>query len=173
MSEEELWEVRRAFGKRAKELASLDSPHKNPSMGARFRAWRDHPFRQYLDREDHRRSLERERLDPPSYWGPTCGKLQEGEAVEFLTWKHKERFWDTNYDKLILAWRREVGRVLPVLPRAGSLPSNVNVGRSPNNREGLGPSGPAGKAGQGKAPKAPVEKAAGEVPRSLEDREIH
>src|SRR5688572_16525591 len=99
----ELWEVRRTYHKRIKELSSLDSSYKNPSMGTRIRCHWEHPFRRYLEEEDLRRDLEREEKDPLVHWGPTYGKLRDDEYVEFFTWKHKEHFWDMDYDKLIRA----------------------------------------------------------------------
>lgn len=169
----ELWEVRRTFLHKVKELASLDSPHKNPSMGARMRADKEHPFRRYLDREDLRRDEEQEKAGPAAYWGPIYGKLQDEYVVEFLDWKHKNHFWDLDYDKLIRMWRREAGRILPVLPTRAGLPSNSSVRRTPNNREGSGPSGRSPKATAGKAPQASNGETEGQVFHSLEDREIH
>jgi hypothetical protein len=169
----ELWEVRRTYHKRIKELASHDSPYKNPSMGSRIRAAREHIFRKYLDEEDLRRDSEQEKEDPLAYWGPTHGKLRDDECVEFFTWRHKEHFWDTDYDKLIRMWRREMGRILPVMPRSGTLPTNTNVRRTPNNRERGGRTGdptPTHKTG---APKAPVGEGESKVFLSFEDCEIH
>jgi hypothetical protein len=170
--EAELWEVRRSFHRRVKELASLDSPYKNPSMGARYRAHQEHPFRRYLDQEDLRRDSKQEMEDPSSYWGPTCGKLYDHEAVEFFAWKHKERFWDEDYDKAIKAWRREVGRTLPVLPKSGSLPSNKNVKRPPNIRKGSGRGGDPASARPEAAETSHCE-ATGQIAFRLEEDEIH
>jgi hypothetical protein len=169
----ELWEVRRTYHKRIKELASLDSTYKNPSMGSRTRADREHPFRKYLDEEDWRRDSEQEGEDPLAYWGPTHDKLRDDECVEFFTWKHKEHFWDTDYDKCIRAWRREMGRILPVMPKSGSLPTNTNVRRTSNNRERGRHTGDPTSTDKARAAKAPVGESEGQVFLSLEDCEIH
>ena len=124
-SDGELWVMSLSLSKRCKELAALDSPQTNPSMGARYRAWRDHPFRKYLDEQEQRRY-------PPER-GPLCD-LSIPELKDYIRWfqsKPPDAVDRLSIEDRLAMWKRERGRILPVLPRPGSLPSNAHGRRLP------------------------------------------
>lgn len=119
-SDGELWAQQLALSRRCRELAALDSPQKNPSMGARYRAWRDHPFKKYLDEEEQRRY--------PPQRGPLCD-LSIPELDDYIRWfrtKSPDVVDKMTIEEKLAMWKREKGRILPVMPRSGSLPSNVH-----------------------------------------------
>lgn len=167
MPDGDLWVVRREFHRDCKRLASLDSPTKNPSMGARYRAWQNHPLRPFLDAEDNYRA------------GPLLtlfDDLSKEEMDGYIEWRRNKNPDDVDklkVEELLALWRREGRRVLPVLPRPGSLPSNANVRRSLNHREGGGRPGDSLKATEEKEKASTDRKTEGEVSLSEQGREVH
>lgn len=175
LSDGELWAVGLEMNTRVRELASLDSPGRMPSMGARIRAWREYPFKKYLDEEGLRRYDERVAADPDFYLTP-FDRMTNAELDRYIIWRRDQppdTFDRLSVDDKYALWKRLGLKSLPVLPRSGSLPSNSNVRRRPDNRERSGPVGPAPKARPGKTPKAANGEAEEQIFRSLEDREIH
>lgn len=156
-------------------MASLDSPGRMPSMGARMRTWREHPFKKYLDEEALRRYDERAAADPSFYLTP-FDYMTDEELDAYVRWgidQSPDTFDRLSVEEKYALWKRIGRRALPIMPRSGSLPSNSSVRRTPNNREGRRLTGPFAKAGPLKAQKAADGEAEGQVFRSLEDREIH
>lgn len=175
VTEGELWEIRRKFYRRVKELASLDSPGKLPSMGAIIRTWRDHPFKRYLDERESALYAERVRADPKSFWVPS-DDMSDEELDSYIAWtrnKPPDSLRFLTVEEKVAMWRREIHRTLPIIPKSGSLPTNSDVGRRPNNRKGGGPSGVAAKAETNKASQAAHTETEGEVFHSPQDCEVH
>ena len=133
-SDGDLWVVNRGIRKRCRELATLDSPGKLPSMGARYRVHKEYPLVKYVDREEGRRFDERMK----NYRFP-LDDLSVEELDSYIVWRRNKNPDDVDRlstEELLAIWKREGRRALPVLPRPGSLPSNAHVRRPPNHREG-------------------------------------
>lgn len=174
-SDGELWVVNRSLWKRCRELATLDSPCKTPSMGALFRSWQSHPLRKYIDEEEMWRYDQRVKADPKFFWVPTDDLTNE-ELDGYIRWKRDlppDALKGMSLEDQMAAWRREGRRVLPILPRPGSLPSNANVRRPPNHRERGERPGDPPKADEAKEKASSVGEGQGQVPFSVEDQEVH
>lgn len=132
----ELWALNLDLNKRCRELATVDSPYKNPSMGARMREWRNHPLKRYLDQEEDHRFKERMVADPDYYKTP-LDDLSDKDLDSYIAWFRSKS--PDEVDRLAIEerfhmWRGERRRSLPVLP-SGSLPRQADVGRASNNSE--------------------------------------
>lgn len=178
-SDGELWIIQRDFNKRCRELATLDSPHKTPSMGALYRAWNDHPFGRYLSEEQQRRSTEMERTDPERYWGMHYYyRFDKDEAWDFIDWSWKKKCGCKNIEEQhtlkqqVELWRRDRKKFLPTLPKA-SLPSN-QYGRPPNHQERGGRPVNIGAAPrpEAKAHEAPLPEKAGTGPGQIKEDQV-
>lgn len=174
-SEGELWVVNRSIWKRCRELATLDSPGKIASMGALYRTYKSYPLVKYVEAEESLRFSERMAADPEHFRTP-LDDLSNEEIDSYIAWKRNKNPDDV--DKLdateqFALWRREGRRALPVMPRPGSLPSNANVRRPPNNQEGRGRSGHSSQTAEAKE-KAPSDGAPeGQSHFSKQDRDVH
>lgn len=171
----ELWAAERSMWKKCRRLAALDSPHKNPSMGARYRTWVDHPLKKYLDQENFLREKELEMDDPRAYWGPIYD-LSNQELDEYIIWiksKSPDVVDRISTEDRIAMWRRERKRTLPILPVRASLPSNGHGGRHSNNREGSGRLHEASNATAQEKIQTPHREAAGTIPFQEQDQEVH
>jgi hypothetical protein len=174
-SDGDLWTVRREFHKDCWRLAALENPTgKNPSMGSRYRVYAGHSFRRYLDAEDSRRCDEWAEANPDK-WKTPFDDLSNEDLDHYIAWRRDKP--PDEVDKLgveerFILWRKERPRVLPIIPKSGSLPSQANV-RRPNHQER---SRDLAKVPAAKDPKEVPPKDGGTeegVSFEIQDREVH